>query len=82
VEPRLEVPRRPSIVERDPRPFVWIDDDIDYFRDGAMSAREWTAGLALPSLLIAPESGTGLLPRQLGAVEDFVRGHGGELEDL
>ena len=21
-------------VERDPRPFVWIDDDIDYFRDG------------------------------------------------
>jgi hypothetical protein len=68
-------------VERDPRPFVWIDDDLDFFRDGPMGAREWAAGLSLPNLLIAPESETGLLPDQLDAVEDFVRRHGVELED-
>ncbi len=56
-------------VEGDPRPFVWIDDDIDYFRDGPMTAREWAAGLSLPNLLIAPQSETGLLPDQLDAVE-------------
>jgi hypothetical protein len=68
-------------VERDPRPFVWIDDDIDYFRDGPVTAREWAASLSLPSLLIAPGGETGLLPQQLDAVEDFVRRHGIEPED-
>ena len=42
-------------VERDPRPFVWIDDDIDFFQDGALTAREWAARISLPNLLIAPE---------------------------
>jgi len=74
----LEVRRA---VERDPRPFVWIDDDLDFFQDGAVSAREWAEGLPLSSLLIAPEGETGLLPQQLDVVEDFVRRHGGELED-
>ncbi len=68
-------------VERDPRPFVWIDDDIDYFRDGPLTAREWAAGISLPNLLIAPESETGLLPDQLDTVEDFVRRHGGGLAE-
>ena len=68
-------------VEGDPRPFVWIDDDIDYFRDGRVTAREWAAGLSLPNLLIAPESESGLLPDQLDAVEDFVRRHGGGVQD-
>ena len=68
-------------VERDPRPFVWIDDDVDFFHDGAASAREWAESLPLPSLLIAPEGETGLLPLQLDTVEDFVRRHGAEFED-
>ena len=68
-------------VERDPRPFVWIDDDIDYFRDGRLTAREWAADISLPNLLIAPYAETGLLPQQLDAVEDFVRRHGGGLDD-
>lgn len=64
-------------VERDPRPFVWIDDDIDFFRDDQMTAREWAANTSLPNLLIAPEGETGLSPQQLDAVEDFVHRHGG-----
>ena len=68
-------------VEGDPRPFVWIDDDIDYFRDGRMTARDWAAGTSLPNLLIAPESESGLLPDQLDAVEEFVRRHGGRVQD-
>jgi hypothetical protein len=63
-------------VEGDPRPFVWIDDDIDFFQDGPVTAREWAASSSVPNLLIAPGSETGLLPQQLDAVEDFVRRHG------
>ncbi len=74
----LEVRRS---VERDPRPFVWIDDDIDYFRDGRLTAREWAASISLPNLLIAPDAESGLLPQQLDAVEKFVRRHGGGLDD-
>jgi hypothetical protein len=67
-------------VELDPRPFVWIDDDIDFFQDEAVTPREWASGLAIPSLLIAPESETGLLPGELHAVEEFVRLHGPDPE--
>ncbi len=62
-------------VEHDPRPFVWIDDDIDFFQDGALTPSEWAAGLSTPNLLIAPDCDTGLLPRHLDAVEEFVRQH-------
>jgi len=68
-------------VDRDPRPFVWIDDDIDFFQHEAVTPREWAAGLSMPSLLIAPESVTGLLPGELDAVEKFVRLHGPEPEE-
>ena len=74
----LEVRRA---VERDPRPFVWINDDLDFFRDGPVTARDWAASSPLPSLLIAPEGETGLLPQQLDAVEDFVRRHGGGVQE-
>jgi len=74
----LEVRRA---VERDPRPFVWIDDDLDFFQDGQLSAREWATSSPLPSLLIAPAGETGLLPQQLDAVEHFVRRRGGESQD-
>ena len=73
----LEVRRE---VERDLRPFVWIDDDIDFLRDEAVSPREWADGISVPSLLIAPDTRTGLLPRQLDAVDEFVRQHGGDPE--
>jgi hypothetical protein len=63
-------------VERDPRPFVWLDDDIDFFQDEAVTPREWAASLSTPSLLIAPDSDAGLQPHQLDAVEEFVRRHG------
>ena len=65
-------------VERDPRPFVWIDDDIDFFQDEAVTPREWAAGISVPSLLIAPDSDSGLVPGELDAIEAFVRRHGPE----
>jgi hypothetical protein len=68
------------VIEQDPRPFVWLDDDIDFLRDEAVSPREWADGISVPSLLIAPDPRTGLLPRQLDAVEEFVRQHGGDAE--
>ncbi len=66
-----------QVVEQDPRPFVWIDDDIDFLRDDAVSPREWADSIPVPSLLIAPDTRTGLLPRQLDAVDEFLRQHGG-----
>ena len=62
-------------VQRDPRPFVWIDDDVDLFLDKGLTPREWAASLATPNLLIAPDSANGVVPRELDAVEDFVRRH-------
>ena len=68
------------MVEKDPRPFVWIDDDIDFLRDQGLTPREWADGVSVPSLLIAPDTRTGLLPRQLDAVEEFLRRHRGDPE--
>jgi hypothetical protein len=68
------------VVEPDPRPFVWIDDDIDFLRDDAVSPRERAERISVPSLLIAPDTRTGLLPRQLDAVHGVLRQHGGEAE--
>jgi hypothetical protein len=48
-------------IERDQRPFVCIDDDIDVSHGGAVTPREWEASLFTPSVLAA-ESDTGLLP--------------------
>ena len=67
-------------VEEDPRPFVWIDDDIDFLQDGSLTPRAWAHSLALPNLLIAPEAGTGLIARQLDLVDEFLRQHGDDSE--
>ena len=60
-------------VEQDPRPFVWVDDDIDFLQDGSLSPRAWADSLAQPSLLIAPEAGTGLVARHLDLIDTFLR---------
>jgi hypothetical protein len=63
-------------VEQDPRPFVWIDDDIEFLQDGSLTPQAWADHLALPSLLIAPAAGTGLTARHLDQVDEFLRQHG------
>jgi hypothetical protein len=63
-------------VEGDLRPFVWLDDDIDSFRSGSMTAREWASNLSIPSLLIAPDPQSGVLPEQIDLIEDFLARHG------
>jgi hypothetical protein len=65
-----------QLVEEDPRPFVWLDDNIDFLRDEAVPPREWAESTTMPSLLIAPDTPTGLLPRQLDVVDEFLRQHG------
>lgn len=59
-------------VKHDPRPFVWVDDDIDSFRNGSTTARDWASNLAIPSLLIAPNPQSGLLPEQIDFIETFL----------
>jgi hypothetical protein len=67
------------VVEQDPRPFVWIDDDIDFLEDVSVTPRAWADSISVPSLLIAPDARRGL-PRHLDAVDEFVRQHGGDPE--
>jgi hypothetical protein len=54
------------------KPFVWIDDDIDIFRSGTESPRQWAANLPVRNQLIAPDPRSGLTHGQLEAVEDFL----------
>ena len=68
------------VVEHDPRPFVWIDADIDFLEDGSVTPRVWAESISVPSLLIAPDARPGLLPRQLDEVDEFIRQHGGDSE--
>jgi hypothetical protein len=61
-----------ALWETDPRPFVWIDDDLSLFDD----ALEWVKGLppdqALP---IAPDPSSGLTPEHLEIIDRFVASH-------
>jgi hypothetical protein len=62
---------RRSVAE-DMRPFVWIDDDIDAFRNGPESARRWARDLPVQNLLLAPDPRTGLTHGHLETIEDFL----------
>jgi hypothetical protein len=64
-------------VQQNPRPFVWVDDDIDSFRTGTMTARLWAASISTPNLLVALDPSAGLLPEQLDLIETFLAQHGG-----
>jgi len=44
------------MVEQDPRPFVWIDDDIDLLRDEALSPREFSPRTGCSSAKLAAET--------------------------
>jgi len=62
---------RLAVVEK-MQPFVWIDDDIDSFRHGSESARQWAESLPILNLLIAPDPRTGLTHGDLEAIEEFL----------
>jgi hypothetical protein len=60
-------------VTADIRPFVWIDDDIDTFRNETESARRWAANLPVESLLLSPDPRAGLTHGGLDAIEAFLK---------
>jgi len=49
------------------RPLVWTDDDLAW-EDGA---RAWVESRSGPTLLIAPDTDTGLAPEHIAAIEEF-----------
>jgi len=49
------------------RPLVWTDDDLAW-EDGA---RAWAESRSGPTLLIAPDTDTGLAPEHIAAIEEF-----------
>jgi uncharacterized protein YegL len=69
-----------AMLEGNPRPFVWVDDDIDFLQDGALTPRAWADHFSEPNLLIAPEAGTGLLARHIDLIDEFLHQHRGEAD--
>jgi hypothetical protein len=59
-------------VADDPRPFVWVDDDLDIFGWGPDSARRWAADLPFETLLLAPDPRAGLTLGHIEAIEGFL----------
>jgi hypothetical protein len=63
---KLEAARRLLDPQPD-RPLVWTDDDLAR-EDGA---RAWAERRSGPTLLIAPDTDTGLAPDHVAAIEEF-----------
>lgn len=62
------------LVEREQRPFAWIDDDaLDWPGPDGRTARSWADELALPHLLLAPPPERGLTPADLDALESWLQ---------
>lgn len=61
------------LVESEVRPFVWVDDDALSWPgpDGA-DAYAWSAGLALPHLLLSPDPAKGLTEEEIGRIAGFL----------
>lgn len=57
-----------EVVARHPRPFVWLDDELDAAMEHNQIA--WLRRCELPHLLISPE--LGLLPRHLDEIEAWI----------
>jgi hypothetical protein len=54
---------------REPRPFVWVDDEaIDE------QAAEWVTSCGVRSLLVRPRPNRGLAPADLDEIERFIEG--------
>lgn len=52
------------------RPFIWIDDDL---KDALASGEvEWVKDCTVSHLLISPNPGMGITPKQLDAMERFL----------
>ena len=56
----------------DPRPFVWVDDDLDLFGRGSHSTRRWAEDLPIENLLLSPDPRSGLTHGNLDAIEAFL----------
>jgi hypothetical protein len=67
---KLDVVSR--VVTAEMRPFVWVDDDMDTFRNEKESARRWAANLPVENLLLSPDPRTGLTHGDFDAIKDFL----------
>jgi len=70
MEWKFEAVRR--TMERDLRPFVWVDDDLDLFIHAGTTPKAWADSLNVKSLLIGPDPRTGLTPSDLETIEVFI----------
>lgn len=57
-----------SYISENPRPFVWVDDDLLY----EFGAEDTMKSLCQPCLLIAPSPHTGITVAEMERIEEFV----------
>lgn len=59
-------------IEAEPRPFVWIDDELERRK---REVESWLRGLEVPALAISPRPEVGLTTAELERIEEFVAEH-------
>lgn len=59
-----------KFIMENPRPFVWLDDDLDY--SDQRGEIDWVRECGLPFLLISPKTEMGLEPRHFELIEAFL----------
>lgn len=60
-----------AFIEADPRPFIWVDDDLSCSIRTDSDIR-WIENLGVPNLLISPTTNRGLRPKQIDMMEEFI----------
>lgn len=61
-------------IESDPRPFAWIDDELERRK---RDVGPWLRDRDVPVLALSPRSEIGLTPGEITRLEDFVAEHAG-----
>lgn len=65
-------PAAERVLTEEKRPLIWVDDDITY--EVNRRARDAMYGLGQRLLVISPNTYTGLTPKQLGKIANFLKG--------
>ena len=60
-------------IEKEPRPFVWVDDELEHRK---RDVEPWLRSVEVPVLPLSPRAEVGLTEAELDQIEAFVRRHG------
>lgn len=69
-----------KFIGEDPRPFIWIDDDLRHATPSELEWINWYDENGYKNLLVAPDTHVGITPFQIDCMEKFIEGLTAEAE--